>query len=381
MDLLDDDDDDDTATTSDSVAEEEDEDDTEARREEIKASLRKDINKNIVPVKNKVDVSKFSIAKKPISSSKVINELNHNPINCADGVLYDVGKVVRMSAFTPLEIQSIDTRNVQESNYVAFMNNKLDLIYNHIVDENKPKSRDAWAKSTPNYLLNDFMFTVYKATFGNSNIITYNCPNSKCGNVYMKTRTIKSMIKFRNDDVKKKYYDILHTGSSFFETYDYKVDLRQVSDDYVFGMRAPSIYNRYIEPGLVDDKFNRKYSDLMIMITYIDSAYKIDRNTNTLIPIDMQQEHGKPVQNFKRKVKILSTIIRSLSSDQLQALALSTDDYDPGTMMSDGEYDSDVKYRFPDDVCPKCGRSIREHVAPPDQLLFTRHQLALMSKI
>ena len=70
-----------------------------------------------------------------------------------------------MSAFEPMEIQSLDPDRLRQGNYNSFMKNKLNLIYEHLVDENKPKSFESWAKITPNTTVDDYMFTAYKATF------------------------------------------------------------------------------------------------------------------------------------------------------------------------------------------------------------------------
>ena len=119
-----------------------------------------------------------------------------------------------MSAFEPMEIQSLDPDRLRQGNYNSFMKNKLNLIYEHLVDENKPKSFESWAKITPNTTVDDYMFTAYKATFGLSNIITFTCNDDKCNNVFLETVPVNNMIKFKDDTVREEYMNILHSGNT-----------------------------------------------------------------------------------------------------------------------------------------------------------------------
>ena len=211
MKFLDDDED-----TSDEVADKTENDEEKAKNEAIRQTIRAQINQNFNPVSKKLDLSSFSISKKPINASKVINEIKAKAIECADGVLYHEKKAIRMSAWKPMEIQSIDPQRIRggQSNYNKFIENKLKLIYDHIIDANKPKSFEAWTMITPNTVMDDYMFTSYKATFGTANIITFTCPDEKCNNVFMENVPVHSMIKFTNDEVKEEYMRILHEGNT-----------------------------------------------------------------------------------------------------------------------------------------------------------------------
>lgn len=356
--------------------------DEKAKTEEIRQTIRSEMKSKFNPVKNQIDLNKFKISKKSINASKVITGLNNKAIECADGVIYSQKRAIRMSAFKPMEIQSLDPERLRTGNYNKFMENKLKLIYEHIVDENKPRSFEAWAMTTPNTSVDDYMFTAYKATFGLSNIITFNCPKDKCSNVFMEKVPIRDMIKFENDKVKEEYYNILHSGNTdtpIDKTYD--IDLYQVSDDYVFALKTPSLYNTFIEPTLIDRKFMNKYEDLLTIISYIDSVYMIDHATTQLIPINTKPVPNDKAITYMRKIKTFATIIKSLTSDQLQALSVQTDKYDTIKMGDDGTPIKPVTYVYPEKKCPKCGEVIEESELTPDNMLFMRHQLGLMNKI
>lgn len=374
------DDDDESEKTAESSEEEEKE---KAKNEEIKKTIRQEINNNFKPVTKKLDLSGFTISKKPIYASKVISEIRTRAIECADGVLFALKRAVRMSSFKPMEIQSLDPDRVRGgiANYNKYIDNKLRLIYEHIIDENKPKSFEAWAMITPNTVLDDYMFTAYKATFGTANITMFNCKNEECNNVFMEDVPVHSMIKFKDDKIKEEYLDILTQGNTDSTTQEYQVDLYQASDEYVFGLKVPSLYNTYIEPTLIDQTFSKKYEDLILLLTYIDCAYKIDAETKQLIPIDTSPVETDKALTYKRRVKVFATILKSLTSDQLQALSVETDKYDIGKLDDDGNLIRDISYAYPSRRCPKCGKKIDEVEVNPDNMLFTRHQLGLMKKI
>ena len=390
-----DDDDDDVFTTSgiddddlqflddeEDTQEDETADDDNDKTEEIKETIRTQMKENFKPF-SKVDLSNFKISKKPIAAAKVINEIKGKPIECADAVLYDVGRPIRMSAWGPMEIQSINPEQVRSGsvNYNAFMEKKLRLIYDHLIDANKPKSFEAWAMSTPNTTMDDYMFAAYKATYGQANIVTFNCSDDDCSNVFMENVPVSQMIKFKDEDTKKKYYDILHSGTTDTVSDEYEVTLHQVSDDFVFGLKKPSLYNTYIEPTLLDSAFSAKYQDLLLLMTYIDCAYMIDKKTNELVLIDTKPIASDRAKTYKRRIKTFDAILKSLTSDQLQALSVETDKYDAGKLDDNGNLIKDITYVFPERRCPKCGKKIDEVEVAPDNMLFTRHQLGLMNKI
>ena len=371
---------DDEETSSDEATEEADD---KAKTEAIKENIRQEISQKFNPISKKLDLSRFTISKKPINASKIINEIKTKAIECADGVLYSEKRAVRMSAWKPMEIQSIDPQRIRggQSNYNKFMENKLKLIYEHIIDANKPKTFEAWAQITPNTSMDDYMFTAYKATFGTANIVTFNCAEESCNNVFMENVPVHSMIKFNSDEVKTEYMKILTEGNTDSTTTNYQVDLYQASDDYVIGLKVPSLYNTFIEPTLVDQEFNRKYEDLILLLSYIDSIYRIDYDTNQLIPIDTKPVANDKTLSYKRRIKTFATILKSLTSDQLQALSVETDKYDAGKLDDEGNLIRDITYVYPERRCPKCGKKIDEVEVNPDSMLFTRHQLGLMKKI
>ena len=341
-------------------------------------TIQNEYDKNFTYLNDKVDLTKFVVANKPISASKVLSHITKAEVNKADGVVYALKRAIRMSAFSAVEIATIlDPEAIKNKGLSATeaIVEKFKLIYNHLEDANKPKTFEEWAKLTPRDAISDYFFTAYKATFGRSNIITYRCVDDDCPSIFMRHKSTEDMIKFKDDATKEEYYNILRTGNVNTSSHDYQTDIFQISDDYVVALRQPSIYNSLIEPSYLDKDFYTKYSDFLLLISYIDNIYVIDRGSGRLIPIDTKPDRFDMAKTAKRKIKTYASIIRSLTSDQLQVLMVESDKYDPGEYDDDGNVIVDIQYIYPSEKCEKCGKEIPEEVTSPEAMLFTRHQL------
>lgn len=346
------------------------------KTEKIYDTIRKEMSEKFKPVTNTIDLSKFRISKKTVSGSRVLKEINDSAIECADGVLYEEKRCVRMSALSALEIEKLDPSRAKNGNENQIMIDRMRLIYDHIIDESKPSSFNEWAKTVSMSSINDYFFTLYKATFGKANIITYTCD---CDNVFLQTKPINDMIKFRNDEVKAKYFDILHNGTR--ECKPLTTELFQISDDYVAELRKPSLYDLFIEQSYIPKDFSDKYSDLILLLSYIENIYMINRSTGELLKIDTKPDFTNKTLTAKRRIKIFASIIKNLNSDQLTNLSVKTNDFDEGELDEDGNRVVNISYQTPETVCPKCGKKIEAQPDRPDSMVFTRHQLGLLSKI
>lgn len=358
------------------------------RRNALRDSIRISVKENFKPIDNKVDLSKFEIQKKPISASKVLNHIKETPVRTATTVLYSTSKkVIEVSEFTATEIQKLNPALINQNNFYTALRDRYQLLYNHIVDPNKPATFEAWLKTVPEDAIDDYFFAAYKATFGAANILTYECPKEGCDNVFLKEVPVMSMIKYKNDDVKKEYLDLLHNGKLNISKDTYSAGLFQVSDEYVFALKTPTLYERVFEPTLLDSQILETYGQLITLITYIDEIYVIDQANNKLIPIDMQPVHTDPRKTVRRRIKTCASIIRTLTSDQLQTLTVETDKYDKPDSKRNRNDDDDedttpeIQYIYPECECPKCRSKIKEAVADPVDMLFTRHQLGVYQRI
>lgn len=360
----------------------------EEKGKRIRNSIRTSVKENFKPVENKYDLSTFQIQKKAISASKVLNHIKETPVRTATSVLYSTSKkVVEVSEFTATEIQKLNPSLINQSNFYTALRDRYQLLYNHIVDPNKPATFEAWLRTVPEDATDDYFFAAYKATFGAANILTYECPKDGCDNVFLKEMPVMSMIKYKNDDIKKKYLDLLHNGELNVSRDTYTTGLFQVSDEYVFALKTPTLYERVFEPTLLDTKILETYGELITLISYIDEVYVIDEANKSLIPVDMKPVHTDPRKTVKRKIKTCASIIRTLTSDQLQTLTVETDKYDnPDSKRNinnddDDDTTPDIQYIYPECECPKCKTKIKEAIANPVDMLFTRHQLGVYQRI
>lgn len=358
------------------------------KRNELRNAIRTSVKENFKPIENKLNLSEFEIQKKPISASKVLNHIKETPVRTATTPLFSTSKkVVEVSEFTATEVQKLNPSLINQNNFYTTLRDRYQLLYNHIVDPNKPATFEAWLKTVPEDAIDDYFFAAYKATFGAANILTYECPKEECGNVFLKEVPVMSMIKYKNEAIKTEYLDLLHNGKLNVSKDTYTAGLFQASDEYVFALKTPTLYERVFEPTLLDSKILETYGDLITLITYIDGIFVIDEANKKLIPVDMQPIHTDPRKTVRRRIKTCASIIRTLTSDQLQTLTVETDKYDKPDSKRNNNNDDDedttpeIQYIYPECECPKCKSKINEAVANPVDMLFTRHQLGVYQRI
>ena len=372
-------DDEDLSLLDDDDSEEDSKANEEAKKKRLE-EFKEDFKKNFAPVNDKVNLSEFTISKKSVGISKVINHIQKVEANTACSPLYNENRVIKMTGFSSLELNRMDPQRIRQENYLNFMLTKFRTIYDHIVDPNKPATFEGWLKNNNTSTVNDYFFAGYKATFMDSNILTYSCP--ECENAFLKKFDIDDMIKFKSPEVKDKYYNILHSGNMSVDQDTIVNGMYQATDDYVFELRRPTLYSTYMEPTMLDDKIATKYDDLLTLISYIENAYVIDRKEKILRPIDMKPDATNPINTIKRKIKALAIIIKSFSSDQLQAFSTETNKYDFEQTDENGEpIKNDITYIIPACNCPKCNTVIPEQEQLPENMCFLRHQLGAFTRM
>jgi len=341
-----------------------DEDDEELEAESNKqlAEVKSVIKSKIKPVINIIDLASFSISKKPIS---VLNSLKTNlsTKRTISWVLPATGIPISMESFGGLEIQKLDPKSSSKNRFDTYRE-IYGILFDHVIDPNKPKTIEEWVKLLNFFDINHIYFTAYKASFEGVNSIPYNCPH--CSNIFMKDTEIDDMVKYKNDAAKKLVADIFAKDTASVNKYD--VELVQVSDDYVIGLREPSIYNIIFENVILDEKFTTTYSDLLSLISYVDCIYYINREENDLQPIDIKQYPDNAVKTIKGKIRKYSQILQTLTSDQF---------YSFNSLINViNEKHDEIVYILPEVECPKCKTVIPEQEMSAETLLFTRHQLA-----
>ena len=345
-------------------------DNTEEDDKEQLDAIKLTINEKIKPITNIIDLKSFTISKKHVSVSRTLSD-SKSDMHVADWVLLTAQKPISMSEFGGYEIEKLNPRSSSRNRYNTYMD-IYTIIYSHVVDENKPPL-DVWLKGISFYDIPHLYFTAYRACFEGTNSIPYACSEPKCKNVFMNDYEIEQMVKYKNDSVKTLVEDILSHNTNSENPYDYEAEMVQVSDNYVVVFRKPSIWNIIFENAILEEKFTDKYSDFLAIISYIDGVYYINRTTGELEPIQIDDDIKNPLKTIKSRIVKYSEIFKSLTSDQFQFLQAYI-------KKINDRYDG-ITYILPEATCPKCNTVIKEQEMEPEQLLFTRHQLAAIANI
>ena len=351
-------------------------DDTaEKSEEETIKELKNELEGKLI-IKSKFDLSKFAIANKSITSEKANMIIANKTVavpNVADWMMYGAEKAISVSGLSGPEILKLNPANSTRNRLNTFKD-IYHIIYDHIIDKSKP-NYETWLKTTRFSDLAHIYFALYKATFANSNFITYECPNSKCKKMFIKEVNFDDMVSYASDEVKHNVEtyckkDTNAPAKDFGES-----ELFQISDNYAVALRHPSIWNVTIEVAALSDKFLEKYADMIDLISYIDNIYFIDSDHQMLVPINT-----KPVTNdlaktsARRIATYIDNIINKFTSDEFFNLRGKVNEFD--------ENNNAVTYKIPGATCPDCAEQIAETAnIAPENLLFTRHQLAAIQSM
>lgn len=342
--------------------------DDEEGKEFIK-NIQTTIKDQIRPINNPIDISTFTFSKKHLSANKVIKNQEANIGRTVNWLLYTTGKRITMREFKGYEIDQLSTNNLNGRTQFKMYQDVFKLIYNHIVEEDKVPF-EAWLKSIKFADVNDLYFAVYQACFSGANSIPYSCPTKSCNNVFMQDVPLEDMVKYKDDETKKKAEEILNGEYSVDGTED--IEVVMISDNYAVGLKKPSLYNVYFELSIVDDDFREKYANFLGFMSYIDEIYYIDRENTELVPIDISiSDHRNISKSIKNKIMQYSKILRTLTSDQFSTLQSYIYNIDQNT--------TNIEYRLPATECPKCGTKIPAEVTDPEQMIFLRRQLLLIA--
>ena len=343
----------------------------EPSAEELLADLKSQIKQRVTPVRNGLDLTKFTIAQKAISAQKVMKLAVHSHQNVADWVLPSAQRAISMTGLSGPEILKLNPENSNRNRQNTFRD-MYRVIYDHVFDGNKPEF-EVWLKQTRFVDLQHIYFALYMATFGGSNFINYSCP--KCKKVFIQDIDFKDMVTYADDETKAKIQSMLKMDTTSKSADSYESELIQISDSYVFAIRTPSIWNVIMETASLSDQFLQKHADLIDMVAYIDAAYIIDHSNSQLIPVDTKPDPNDMAKTAARRIKAMYDIISTLSSEEFYALRNTLNEFDEFANNS-------VSYKIPACTCKYCGtESPANTEITPDAMLFTRHQLAAIGNM
>ena len=356
--------------TDDEEDENEEDEPKESEEEQEKRlnEFKEDIRSKIHPIKNTFNLAEFTISKKPISAAKILNAPSNVKVKTADWALMNSKRPIATSELSGIEIEKLNS-NRRDRNIVNIVKERYSIIYDHLIDDNKPASLEAWMKLVAYADEPEIFYCLYKATFEDTNLVPYACP--ACKHTFMLDIPVDSMVEYPNENT-KKLVEAIRRGDTT-SVGEYKAKLIQITDEYVFALKTASIYSAVMEPAALDEAFVNKYNDLIGVISYIDEIFLIDAANKRLIPIDYKPDRTDFVKTVKRKIVAYTKIINRFTVDQTYLLNKAINDLD--------EKENSLNYIAPEAVCPKCGAKIPKENRDPLSMLFTRRQLAALSNI
>ena len=334
--------------------------------DEMKARYRESFA-SVKIVKDEVDLSKFKIRTNAMSASTALESIN-NTLKKADWGLFHTKKAVTFVECKGSELDNL-RKTIDNSNNLNGVIASLRFIYDHIVDNNKPKF-EPWTKLIRTEDAESLYFGLYKACYGNSNILIRSCnktPDGKsgCDKQSLIDTDIESMVKYADDTVKQQFDAILSRDTT---TESSKIDstLIQVSDGLAIAYSPATLYSTFVQFATLKPEVAEKYADILNTMAYIDGFFKINRETNELIPIGYKEYPNSISKTIMSKLKLYTEILKTLTNDQYTILT---------SKLNSIIETPKVTYVYPKTTCPECGSEIPE--APVEsmlQVLFMRAQ-------
>lgn len=312
------------------------------------------------------DITGFTISKQPISANAAL-DYDETSKQVFDWPLMSAGRLVSMNAFSGTEIDALNGGNSRNR-----FNNLKDIyreLYNHIIDPKKPDF-ESWLKLTSFMDIPHLYMAAYKSSFHGANYIPFTCTDTKCNHIFLSDDIdiLENMVKFKDEDSKLKFNEIMENGS-IPANKAYETRIVPISSKFAIGFREPSIYNTIFENVILDQKFVEKYQRLLSMMIYIDTIYLI--NGNNLSPIAYKIEADNIAKTTKYRIMTYAKIISKLPSDSFQKIT--------SIIASINELGNEITYQLPEVTCPECSHVIPAEIKESMDLLFSRHQLALIA--
>ena len=345
-----------------------DEDDIELsddQQKKILNNLKTGIVNNL-GLKKMHSIDGFTIANRSIKLNNALEGNGFKP-SITWGLQFS-GTPIEM---TPLSGEELIMLSPNQTKYdtVAGLRTVFSIIWRHIINKNKP-AFDVWLKQISDYDVDCLLFGVYVANFRDTNVITYECPNKKCKNAFVKKFPIEDMLVYPNDKIKEKFQKILRKdteGTSLYKTHPIAIN-----DNYAIGFITQSVYSNLFEPASLTEDFSKKFKPIIDIMPNIDTVYKIDSINRTLVPISFGKSDTLQ-KTVMRKVKALLQIMKRFTPDE-RAIVISE-----ASKIAVNFNNDRIKYRLPETTCPVCGEKIPEQIVTPLDLLFTRAQLPIIA--
>ena len=338
----------------------------EELRERFKTSLS-----GVKITRNDIDLTKFQIAKEPVSSAMALTSIGVNTKKRCDHPLLHSKRNMTFEECSGPELDSL-RKTINNSNGINGVIASLRFIYNHNIDANK-KSFEAWCKSIRTEDIESLYFGMYKACYGDTNLVARaDTEKGGCSKTSLIDTPIKDMLKFKDDDA-KKLYDNLMSQDTTNPGSKIKSQTLVVSDDIVISYSDPTLYSTFIQYASLKPEITEKYSDQLNTMAYIDGFFRIDYANNQLIPIAIKEYPNNINKTVMSKLKTYVDILKTLTNDQYNVMV---------SKLENIVGENKISYIYPATKCPECDNEIPEEpIESMLNLLFTRAQLVQVKSL
>lgn len=353
------------------------EEDVEAETvDEIRERLKKQASK-LKSTSGKADTSQFKIRKKAISSSSLLSRMSKvKTQKTADWPLLATGRCHTFSEVSGPELEALQ-KTIQSSNSLNGIIASLRLIYNHIVDDNKP-GFEKWCKLTKYEDLESLYFGLYKACYGDVNLIGRSCIKDEndehdmhCNKTSVIDTPIDSMYKIEDEEAKELFNKLLQQDTTTSKT-TIDSEIFNISDDFAIAYSDPTLYTTLIQFSSLSEKLIQKHEAMLNTMAYIDGFYYIDYETKEYVPIEYKIYPDNLNKTIMSKLKVYIEICKLITSDQYDTMVTK--------ITTNADKESKITYVLPEAVCPECGATIPEEPAGNMlELLFTHRQLTAIA--
>ena len=330
------------------------------------ANLRNDIMKKIVNTGRKVNASQLVVSNKVINIKDVLKNTKPAAVKTATWPLMYANRPYIASSLKGAEVALLAEQD-NNSNTVL-TTTQARIIFEHDVNPYRPATLEAWAKTIPFGDLDSIFMALYVASLEGANYVPYTCDNDHCQYAWLSDDLpVDKMVKFGNDDVKKKFESIKNMELTPDNSGAYESVVTVINDRFAVGIKMPSLFTIMYEYGALDDAFIRKYESIISVIRFIDRIYMIGDDGN-LYPVGWKKYPGDHAKTFKSKIAAYSKILKEFNTVEFSIVA---------SLINAAviKANADIEYVMPETNCPKCGNKVAESTVNPRGMLFTRQQL------
>ncbi len=330
---------------------------------EVLKHLQKLATEKLKPVSKQLDISSFTVLKKPVTNIAPI--FKESSARVVKWVLPAQESIVLMKEFSGSELEKLREYS-ENARSVDSLNRRFHMIYDHIVSP-KPATFEQWLKTTPYEDVDNYFFAIYVASFKGANFLPEDCVNKDCGETFLTDDVnIMDMVKFDTKEAKEKFAALYQSEATPAGKGVYCTEVVPMNNQIAIAFRQPSIYNVF-EIASLDEKTRNAYSAIIDYIPYIDTIYAIDVENQTLTPITYKMFPDNAQRTVRSKIQKFDSIFSTMS----------VDDFGPvkAYVRAITEQSTGMHYVYPAVECPKCHTMTTEQRATAEELVFTRYQL------